>query len=123
MLSRHSFEISTDTGTYGDTGPVLFGEVRRMAWRPSTPDTGADLRVMLMPVGSDTGAGFALYDRADVLGAAFNVAPVIPGVGPDGLDTGVDEYFCPVAAAEKLRIKVTPGGAAVAGTLWVWAKG
>lgn len=119
-MMRQRFDISTDTGTQGDTGAVISGEIRQIGWAPTTPDTGADLYVALINAQGDTAGGFTIYNDADSLGAGFLRAPVIPGFTADGFDTGVDDYFQPVAHGGRLRVKVTPGGAAVAGKLYVW---
>lgn len=121
MITRQRFNINTDTGTAGDTGPNFSGEIMQMAWVPTTGDTGADLYVALLPVDTtDTAGGLTVYNDADCLGSSFLRKPVIPGFTSDGLDTGVDDYFPVVAAGDRLRIKVTPAGAAVVGTLFVW---
>jgi hypothetical protein len=123
MYSRQTFNISTDTGTQGDTGPHFSGEILQMAWSPTTGDTGAGLYVALLPTdGNDTGGGLTILNDEDCLGASFIRVPTIPGVAIDGFDTGVDQYFPVAAAGDKLRIKVTPGGAAVAGRLRFWIK-
>lgn len=120
-MMRVALNVNTDTGTQGDTGPVMSGEIRQMQWAPTTADTGADLYLAVINVQGDTAGGFQLYSRADILGSGFVRAPVIPGFTSDGFDTGVDDYFPPVTAGGRLRMKVTPGGAAVAGTLYVWS--
>lgn len=121
MLSRQLFEVDTDTGTWGDTGPAFFGEVRQFGWSPTTGDTGADLYVALLPVAGDTGGGLTLYNR-EGLGSSFIRVPVIASVTSDGFDTGTDSSYPAVAAGDRLRIKVTPGGAAVVGKLRFWIK-
>lgn len=121
-MHRQRFAIDTDTGTQGDTGVPVFGAIKQIRWSPSTGDTGADLRLDLLPRAEDTGDGFAFYNNSDCLGSAFTHAPRQPGVSADGNDTGVDEYFPVVGAGDRIRVKVTPGGAAVVGTLYVWYK-
>lgn len=126
MMQRQVFTISTDTGTQGDTGPNFSGEIMQIGWAPVTADTGADLSLVLLPVDTtDTAGGLPLLNDADCLGASFMRAPKIPGFGrtPDGTDTGLAHYAPPVASGDRLRIKVTPGGAAVSGKLYVWSKG
>jgi hypothetical protein len=123
MMQRQRFAINTDTGTQGDTGPNFHGEIRQIGWAPTTADTGAALYIALLPVDAlDTAGGLTLLNDEDCLGASFIRAPMIPGVASDGFDTGVDQYAPAVAAGDRLRIKVTPGGAAVAGTLYVWTR-
>src|SRR5688572_24932582 len=98
MITRQRFNINTDTGTAGDTGPNFSGEIMQMAWVPTTGDTGADLYVALLPVDTtDTAGGLTIHNKADCLGASFVRKPVIPGFTSDGFDTGVDDYF-PVVA-------------------------
>jgi hypothetical protein len=124
MMQRQVFNINTDTGAVGDTGPNFFGEIMQIGWAPTTADTGAALYMALLPVDTtDTAGGLAVVNDEDCLGASFLRAPRISGVAVDGFDTGVDAYFPPVAAGDRLRIKVTPGGAAVAGKLYVWTRG
>jgi len=123
MMQRQVFTISTDTGTQGDTGPNFSGEIKQIGWAPTTGDTGADLYLALLPVDTtDTAGGFTLLSDPDSLGASFLRVPMIPGIAADGFDTGVDQYSLPVASGDRLRVKVTPGGAAVAGKLYVWSQ-
>ena len=123
MMQRQVFTISTDTGTQGDTGPNFSGEIMQIGWAPTTADTGAALYMALLPVDTtDTAGGLTILNDEDCLGASFVRAPTIAGVAADGFDTGVDQYFPPVACGDRLRIKVTPGGAAVAGKLYVWTR-
>lgn len=125
MMQRQVFNISTDTGTQGDTGPNFSGEIKQIGWAPTTGDTGADLTLVLLPVDTtDTAGGLPVLNDADCLGASFMRAPVISGFGktPDGTDTGLAHYYPVVAAGDRLRIKVTPGGAAVAGKLYIWSQ-
>lgn len=122
MIHRHIFEVNTDTGTWGDTGKVFTGEVMQMHWNPDTADTGGDLSLALLPKENDTGDGFIFYNDNDCLGANFVKVPLQPGHASDGTDTGVDEYFPVVSAGDRLRVKVTPGGAAVVGRLYVWTR-
>ena len=120
MISRQRFAINTDTGTQGDTGPVFMGSIVQMRWAPATGDTGGDLLMALLPIAGDTGEGFVFFNDNDCLGSGFNRVPLQPAQGSDGLDTGVDQYHPIVGAGDRLRIKVTPGGAAVVGNLYVW---
>ena len=119
MMQRQRFDVSTDTGHWTDTGPSFSGAILQMGWSPSTPDTGGDLQITLMPVPGDTGAGWSIYNNNDCLGSDFLQALRQPQHGSDGAaDTG---HFAPIAAAgDRLRVKVTPGGAAVVGKLYVW---
>jgi hypothetical protein len=120
MMQRMRFDINTDTGTQGDTGPVFSGTIRQMGWAPTASDTGAALYVALINAQGDTSGGITLVNDEDSLNAGFLRAPVIPGASPDGFDTGVDQYFPPVAAGGRLRVKVTPASAGVAGKLYFW---
>ena len=122
---RHYFPVNTDTGTQGDTGPSFFGAVQQIRWSPSTGDTGGDLRLDLLPRADDTGDGFAFYDNADCLGSAFTQYPRQPTHDPDGNadlhDTGTPIRPVPVVGAgDRIRMKVTPGGSSVVGTLYIW---
>jgi hypothetical protein len=96
------------------------GSIVQMRWAPETGDTGGDLLIALLPKANDTGGGWVFYDDNDCLGAGFTKVPLQPGHGPDGTDTGVDQYHPIVAAGDRLRIKVTPGGSAVVGDLYIW---
>jgi hypothetical protein len=121
MLSRQKYDVSTDTGVWTDTGPAFSGGVVQMRWEPVTGDTGGDLQISLLSeLGADTGNGIIVYDDNDCLGADFMKVPMQPAHGPDGSDTGVDDYAPIVAAGDRLRVKVTPGGAAVVGRLYIW---
>jgi hypothetical protein len=126
MMQRHFFNVSTDTGTYGDTGPAFFGSIMQMRWNPTTADTGADLAISLLPKMGDTGDGWLIFNDNDCLGADFVRAPRQSMHGADGApdpaDTGA-AFGVPIASAgDRLRIKVTPGGAAVAGRLYIWTQ-
>ena len=121
MRNRTRFDVNTDTGTWTDTG-WLSGQLEQIAWKPTTGDTGADLALYLLPTVGDTGDGIEIYNNNDCLGADFVQAPRQPAHDAAGLDTGVDQYVPIVGAGDRLRVKVTPGGAAVAGTLYVWSK-
>jgi hypothetical protein len=117
---RQRFDVATDTGSWTDTGPSFTGAIMQMAWNPVTGDTGGDLQVSLVPVqGGDTGESWHLLDDNDCLGADFIKAPRQRTHGFDGTpDTGIAVPF--VAHGDRLRVKVTPGGAAVVGQLYVW---
>jgi hypothetical protein len=120
-LQRQQFNISAAASAVGDTGVNFTGAIRQIAWAPTTADTGGDLYIALLPVDTtDTAGGVALLNDADCLGASFIRAITVPGVSADGFDTGVDLAFNPVAAGDRLRVKVTPGGAACVGRLYVW---
>ena len=121
MYQRHLLEIN-DTGTAAVTSAPVVGEIRQMAWNP-TSDTGATVEVTLMPRAADTGDGIQLYNEADVAQGQFVVAPVIAEVDALGLDTGVDSYAAPVAAGDAIRLKTTAKGTlAVNGKLYVWTR-
>lgn len=122
MLTRHNFNISTDTGTKGDTGPPMFGEIMQCRWSPTTADTGGDLYLAVLTQQGDTAGGFQILSDNDCLGAAFTKQPTIPQTHVDGFDTGASQDVPVSVAGERLRVKVTPGGAAVAGKLYVWTK-
>jgi hypothetical protein len=121
MYSRQRFDVSTDTGRWADTGPPFSGELSQIAWNPSTPDTGGDLQLVLMPTrSSDTGQGFSVYSNNDCLGADFVHALRRSANAPDGSsDTG---HLAPIVGSGRLRVKVTPGGAACVGALYAWIK-
>jgi len=121
MLTRQRFDVSTGSGVWTDTGPPFTGAVQQMRWDAITGDTGGDLQLSLLSEGAaDTGNGWVFYDNNDCLGADFTNVPVQPSHSSDGFDTGVDQYNPIVAAGDRLRVKVTPGGSAVVGTLFVW---
>jgi len=121
MISRQRFNVNTQSGVWTDTGPAFMGGIMQMRWDPSTPDTGADLELSLLSEdASDTGNGIVFYSDNDCLGADFMKVPLQPGHASDGTDTGVDQYFPIVSAGDRIRVRVTPGGAAVVGTLHLW---
>jgi hypothetical protein len=118
-VQRQVFQIDTDTGTQGDTGPAFWGAWLNLAWKPTTIDTGADLQIGLYPRKGDTGDGYLVYNNNDVLGTQFHVV-VRADINVDG-QGGVDTGNAPiVAAGDHFRVKVIPGGAACAGTLWLY---
>lgn len=123
-MHRQLFEIDTDTGTQGDTGPPFHGLVYQMRWQPTTADTGADLQIALLPRKDDTGDGWLFVNETDVLGTDFVRAPRQPQHGSDGAvdpaDTGAAFGVPVVGAGDRLRVKVIPGGAALVGRLYVW---
>lgn len=125
-ISRQSFSISTDTGHVTDTGPPFNGRLVQAAWDPSTADTGADLRLDLVidPAKGDTGGVIPIVNDNDCLGAMFNRVYMQPSHNASGnpVDTG-DDFPQPVySASERIRVTVTPGGAAVAGTLRLYTR-
>jgi hypothetical protein len=103
-----------------DTGVSFSGAILQIAWNPTTPDTGGDLQIALKPLsGGDTGPNWVVYSNNDCLGADFIQAPRQRSFGSDGAaDTGAVPV---VAAGDRLRVKVTPGGAAVVGKLYIWS--
>ena len=126
MITRQVIAIDTDTGSQTDTGPAFFGEVCQVHWAPTTGDTGGDLAIYLLVDATDTGRSITILDDNDSLGANRTWAPRQPIHGTDGnrepADTGA-QYGEPfVSAGESLRVRVTPGGAAVAGSLYVWTR-
>ena len=123
MIERKTFNISTDTGTQGDTGRVhVHGSIEQIRWSPTTGDTGGDLTLTLLTQTGDTAGGFNIFADQDCLGAGFTKQPTIPQTHIDGFDTGASLDVPVVAAGERLRVKVTPGGAAVVGKLHVYVK-
>jgi len=120
MMHRQLFEVSTDTGTWGDTGPPFTGEIKQVRWNPTTGDTGGDLKLALLPRQDDTGDGFEFFNDNDCLGTNFQRVPVQPRHHADGADTGAADESLIAGAGDRLRVKVIPGGLAVAGRLYVW---
>ena len=122
MLNRQSYQVNTDTGTWSRVGPSFMGGVMQIGWSPSTGDTGGDLAISLLPAGDgDTGAGWVIYDNNDCLGADFLQSLTKSAVHANGSDTGSGGAQVPVVSAgDRLKVKVTPGGAAVVGTLNIW---
>lgn len=120
-MQRLLFNISTDTGTQGDTGALQGGEIAMLHWQPTTADTGGDLALTLLPKSGDTGDGFLLSSYNDILGANIQKfgTPFIAGDTGRAIHAG-GPVVC--AAGDRLRVKVTPGGAALAGRLYVWIK-
>ena len=123
-MHRQFFAIDTDTGTQTDSGPSFHGAVYQTRWEVTTVDTGADLAIYLQQRPGDTGNGVLVVSDNDVLGTDFVRAyrhPVHNTAG-NAIDTGDDFAVPVVSAGEHLRVKVTPGGAAVVGRLYVWVK-
>lgn len=124
MMNRHIFSVSTDTGTWGDTGPGFFGAIQQMRWNPDSMDTGADLVVMVLPKEGDTGDGWVVYNDNDCLGTNFVKALRQPQHGSDGAadpaDTGAAFGVPIVGAGDRIRVKVIPGGAGGTGRLYIW---
>lgn len=119
-FSRQTFEIDTDTGPQVKYGPPFTGEIRQARWVPAIGDTGADLNLSLLPDAEDTGLGWQFASYADSLGLQFTKAPRQAQHGLTGAaDTG-DAGVPIVAAGDRLKVEVVPGGAAVAGRLYVW---
>ncbi|MEY9099066.1 hypothetical protein ABIA24_001975 [Sinorhizobium fredii] len=120
MITRQIFEFN-DTGRAGDTGPAVFGTIRQIRWNPTTADTGADLQISLLPRQGDTGDGWLIYSKANVLGANFASALGQRAVDAAGVtDTGLYPIY---AAGERLRVKViNQAGVSTAttGRLYIW---
>ena len=129
-MQRYVFPIAYDTGdgvtAKGDTGKVpIHGEIRQVRWAPEGAgggDTGGDLYIALLPKMGDTGDGFAIFERADCLGANFTRMPSVQTSHFDNFDTGSTTEMPFVAAGERLRIKVTPGRDVGEGRLYVYVK-
>jgi hypothetical protein len=121
-MTRQIFEFN-DTGTAGDTGPATFGAIRQIRWNPTTADTGADLQISLLPRMGDTGDGWLIYSKANVLGAQFAYALGQMAVDHVGkTDTGLALI---VTAGDRLRPKVVnQAGVATAtvGRLYIWVE-
>ena len=111
----------------GETGPAFHGAIRQMRWLPTTPDTGADLQLSLLPLSGDTGDGWTFFSQADCLGVQFTKCPMQPMHGSDGqpdpADTG-SAYGVPIfGAGDRIRAKAIAGGnAAITGRLLIWTE-
>ena len=121
-MNRHLFNVNTDTGTWGDTGPPFWGELKQVRWNPTTGDTGGDLKLALLPKTGDTGDGFEFFNDNDCLGTNFQRVPVQARHHSDGFDTGAADESLIAGAGDRLRVKVIPGGAAVVGRLYIWTE-
>lgn len=123
MIDRHIFRVPTnagDTGTQGDTGPPLTGELMQLHWNPTTADTGGDLTIAVLPREDDTGDGWNIYSKTDILGSNFTAAPMQRIFDAAGLsDTGMTPI---VFAGDRLRIKIVPAGGSPAGRLYVYTR-
>lgn len=121
-ITRQVFEFN-DTGTAGDTGPATFGAIRQIRWNPSAADTGADLQISLLPRVGDTGDGWLIYSKANVLATQFAY-----GLGQLAVDQvgKTDTGLCLiVAAGDRIRPKVVNQagvGTATAGRLYIWVE-
>ena len=122
MMQRQLFNISTDTGVWTDSGPSFSGEILQARYEVITGDTGGDLAIWLQQANGDTGNGIVVATHAN-LNTDFVRCwrqPVHSTAG--AVDTGADQTVPIVAAGDHLRVKVTPGGAAVAGKLYIWTR-
>jgi hypothetical protein len=119
-VSRQIFEFN-DTGTATKTGPATFGSLRQIRWNPDTADTGADLQISLLPKVGDTGDGWLIYSKANVLGANFAFGMGQMAVDHVGkTDTGLYPIY---AAGDRIQAKVVNQAGvatATAGRLYIW---
>ena len=124
MMQRQLFNISTDTGVWTDSGPSFSGEILQARYEVITGDTGADLAIWLQQRSVDTGNGVLVVNDNDCLGADFVRAwrQSTHDQSGDAFDTGGDFIEPFVSAGDHLRVRVTPGGAAVAGRLYIWTR-
>jgi len=121
-ISRVMFDFN-DTGTAGDTGPHVMGALMQMHWNRTSGDTGADLRLDLLPKMGDTGDGFTIWNDANSLVSNFTAVPLQPAHASDGFDTGVDQYHHFIFAGDRPRVKLTSqtgASAAMVGRLYLW---
>jgi hypothetical protein len=121
LYSRQRFDVAAGATPWGDTGPPFCGAVVQLRWSPTTPDTGGDVRIVLLPHADDTGGGRAVYHAEDTLGVAWTRAPMVLAYDTGGAAIA-NRAEPPVAAGERLRVKVTPGGAACVGALYAWIR-
>ena len=120
-VSRQTFNLNIGASAATDTGPPVSGVITQFRWVPTTGDTGGDLEMLLMTGGyGDTGAAIVVYRNNQCLGSSFTAAPRQPTHDTGGTVTSEAPIF---AAGEPLRVKVTPGGAAVVGKLYVYVDG
>lgn len=126
-MQRITFNVSTDTGgTVGDTGPSIWGELKQMRWVPTTADTGgANVTLTQLMQAGDTSGGWDFFVGTDALAGAFTKSPRVPTHDMTGIadmaDTGTPASPTEVVfAGEKIRMKVTPGGTAIVGKLYLW---
>jgi hypothetical protein len=117
-INRQLFTFSTGSSPAGDTGPPINGALLQLHWNPTTVDTGADLQIAVLPRTGDTGDGWVILEDNDCLGTDFTRAlrqRLHDSAG--AADTGAGPV---VMAGDRLRVKVTPGGSACAGRLYVY---
>ncbi len=123
MYKRTVFNLSGAASAFTDTGPSLYGEFVGFRWYPTTADTGGDLALEQLINGPDTGEMYQFYNNNDCLGVPFSNALRQAVFHADGFDTGAADNMAPIVfAGEPLRVRVTPGGAAVAGRLYVYTR-
>jgi hypothetical protein len=122
MFQRQVFDLNGGSSAFSDTGPSFTGAIMQMRWYPTTADTGGDLAIDLMPsaAAADTGQAYTIYNDNDCLGVPFTKVPSQPQHHSDGFDTGSGLDVPIVSAGDRLRIRITPGGAAVVGKLYIW---
>jgi hypothetical protein len=119
-MQRVAFSINAGASPVGDTGPSINGVIRQMAWVPTTGDTGANFDVLLAPLADDTGGAINIFSKENILGTPFIRSLVVKTVGADDFDTGVDSSNPPVAAGERLLVRIVPSQAACVGKLYFW---
>jgi hypothetical protein len=117
-IHRQLFNINAASSAVGDTGPPINGALLQLHWNPTTADTGADLQIAVLPKTGDTGDGWVVLEDNDCLGTNFTRAlrqRLHDSAGAS--DTGAGPI---VMAGDRLRVKVTPGGSACVGRLYVY---
>src|SRR5262245_3951051 len=99
---------ASDTGSFCDTGPPVFGRFCQLMWQVTQADTGCDLQLFAQPREADTGDGFLLFSRTDFLGADRQRNPMKLASHDDGYDTGRVIETQPVLAGERVRVRIIP---------------
>lgn len=107
---RVTFDVA-DTGTSGDTGPAIWGELLAVRWNPtdtgSVGDTGATGRLDILPREGDSGDGWTIFTKTAGLNADFVDAPRQAVSFATGADNSGDTGWTPhVFAGDRLRFKV-----------------
>ncbi len=115
LVSRHKFNISTDTGgDFVDTGPQSHGMVLQMRLSATTLDTGADIKVEL------ANSGVVIANYSNVGGATWTRSPRVITFDTGGTEVGNQQ---PVSEGDRIRLTVTQSEAATGsktGTFYVW---
>ena len=114
-ISRHRFDITTDTGgDFVDTGPPCMGAVLQILSSLGNTDTGCDIRLETVQ------SGLVIADYDNIGAALRSAAPRILTFDTGGAAVGDQP---PVVEGDRLRLTITQSEGVVGAktaTVWVW---